>query len=356
MTQKKDDRDCEDASVDIPRKNFRSRFTWALYEATRSYEPLMIVGWFGSLFCFRNAVSASYYIWIVGIAGVSIIWAPVICLICRKKRADNLVSRKNMALAEATKDCFSSEQETLAFGWDKVASQLNRKYYTEGDWKTPYCIFDGAECESYFRCYVLKPTHEEETQESHEKSCLHAAVSIYQQQVLDQFNRDKEDTSVLPEHDLPADSHRNKFTWRWKNLSILPIGICVLQFSYALFFGTWTLLLIYMMDVIATLAVWSTRYPLKLSTTENRIRLLATIASVAPGEDTNRWDVVAKHMNAYMNEDSNVTGVERFFDGKDCLKFFEKKLKPLISKEIKEEGVATYELVPLISEIIGGTM
>lgn len=357
LTQKIDDRDCEDASVDIPKKNFRSRFTWALYEATRSYEPLMIVGWFGSLlFCFRNAVSASHHICIVGIAVVSIIWAPVICLICRKKRAENLVSRNNMALAEATKDFFSSEQETLAFGWDKVASQLNRKYYIEGDWKTPHCIFDGAECESYFRRYVLKPTHEEETQEGCEKSCLHAAVSIYQQKVLDQFNRDKEDTSVLAEDNLPADSHRNKFTWRWKNFSILPIGVCVLQFSYALFFGTWTLRLIYMMDVILMLAVISTGYSLRLSTTENRIRLLATIANVAPGEDTNRWDVVAKRINAYMNEDSNVTGVQRFFDGKDCLRFFEKELKPLISKKIKEDGVATYELVPLVSEVIGGAM
>lgn len=92
----------------------------------------------------------------------SVVLAPVICMTLVERRAGYLVSRNNTKLAEATKEVFSSKQENLAIGWDKVASKLNRKFYIAGDWKTTYCIYDGVQCEGYFRRYVLKPMYEED--------------------------------------------------------------------------------------------------------------------------------------------------------------------------------------------------
>lgn len=366
--EKKDHRDCEDASVYIPKKNFRSAFTWALYESTRSYELYMMVGWFGGLlFCLPYVISSSYFFWstiTVMLLLHSVMLVPLICMICRGVRARSLVSRSTKAFAEATEEVFSSDKETLAIGWDKVASKLNRKFYNAGDWKTPYCLFDGLHCEIFFRCYVLKPMYEEEELDECEKSCLRSAVSIYQQRIMDQFSRDKEDTSALAEDDLPAD-HHSIYTWRFKN-SLRSVGhkVWFVSMLPQVFLDhTWTLRLINMIAMILMFVALSTTSigttllgnTLKISTTRARIRLLAAISNVAPGEDSELWDVVARRMNAYLNEGPNVTGLQRFFDGKHCCKFFEKQLKPLMSGRIKDYQVATYEIVPLITSAAGSS-
>lgn len=367
--EKTDYRDCEDASVYIPKKNFRSAFTWALYESTRSYEPYVMVGWFGGLlFCLPYVISSSYFFLstvTVILLLESVMLVPLICMICRGVRARSLVSRSTKALAEATEEVFSSDKETLAIGWDKVASKLNRKFYNAGDWKTPYCLFDGSHCEIFFRCYVLKPIYEEEELDGCEKNRLRSAASIYQQRIVDQFSRDKEDTSVLAEDNLPADSHHSIYTWRLKN-SLRSVGhkVWFVSMLPQVFLDhTWSLRLIHMIVVILMFVALSTTSigitllgnTLSITTTKDRIRLLAAISNVAPGEDSELWDVVAKRMNAYLNEDPNVTGVQRFFDGKECCSFFEKQLKPLMSGRNKDYQVATYEIIPLITSAAGSS-
>lgn len=358
MIEKTDYKDCEDAGIDIPKKNFRSYFTWELYEATRSYEPLVMAVWFGGLlFYLYKAISLSHFwrtLLTVMILLVSIMWAPMICIICTKKRAGKLVSRNNEALAEAAKEVFSSEQETLAPGWDKVASKLNNTFHITGEWRTPYCIFDGEQCATYFRRYVFKPMYEQDESEGSEKSCLRTAVSIYQQKILDQFNWDKEDNSILAEDSLPAGSHRCKYTWRLKNfMSYSGSRVWfVVMLVYIFLHRTWPLRLMLIIEMCVLSVKMLTIYPVKLLATRNRIRLLATIANVAPGEDMDRWDVIAKRMNGYLTQDSRATAFDRFFDGKDCLRFFEKTLKPLMSKKITNDQVATYELLPLIAEAV----
>lgn len=367
--EKTDYRDCADASVDIPKKNFRSAFTWALYESTRSYEPYVMVVWFGGLlFCLPYVISSSHFFWstiTVILLLECVMLVPLICMICRGIRARSLISRRKKTLAEAAEEVFSSDKETLAIGWDKVASRLNRKFYKAGDWKTPYCLFDGLHCEIFFRCYVLKSIYEEEELDGCEKSCLRSAVSIYQQRIMDQFSRDKEDTSALAEDNLPADSYHSIYTWRFKN-SLRSVGhkVWLVSMLPQVFSGhTWSLRLTNIIVVILVFVALSTTSigttllgsTLKISTTRDRIRLLAVISDVAPGENSELWDIVAKRINAYLNEGPNVTGVQRFFDGKECCSFFKKQFKPLMSGKIKDYQVATYEILPLITSAAGSS-
>lgn len=165
--------DCEDASVDIPIKKFRSVFTWGLYESMRSSELFVMVVWYsGLLFGFYNSMSSSHF-WrsqiFIDLLLLSILSTPMICLICRQIRREDMVSRNTQALAGTTKEVFGSQQETLPLGWDKVACRLNRKFYDAGDWKTLNLFFDGSNCEGFFKMYVLKPIHEVEGPKSREE-------------------------------------------------------------------------------------------------------------------------------------------------------------------------------------------
>lgn len=63
--------------------------------------------------------------------------------------------------------------------------------------------------------------------------------------------------------------------------------------------------------------------------TSDKIKFLATIVSVSPGADLGRWDLIAKHMKSYLRARSPFE--EYFFGGKDCLQYFEKLLKPLVT-------------------------
>ncbi|CCE91650.1 uncharacterized protein TDEL_0D00660 [Torulaspora delbrueckii] len=349
--------ECEDADVDVPKKYFTSVITWAYYESTKSYDLLMMIGWYGGLMYGLYSTIFTSHIWrfqiLFLLLEASVVLAPVICMTLIERRAGYLISRNNKKLAEATKEVFSSKQENLVLGWDKVASVLNRKFYVAGDWKTPYCIFDGAKCESYFRRHVLKSMAEEDASEDCEKSCLRAAVDIYRRRIIDQFEWDKYDTPVLADDNFLAGSDHKEFTWRLRNtLKDLHFIVYFVTSLFVLLAGTRSLLLCMIMTILmfATIAA---RPPLELSTTRSRIRLLATIADVAPREDMDRWDVVARRMNAYLSQDSN-SDAGIFFDGKDYLEFFEKQLKPLMSKKIKDYRVATYELVPLIADVVEG--
>lgn len=357
--EKTDYRDFEDASNDIPKKKFRSYFTWFLYETSRSYEPYAMVVWFGLYLYFPTAMSSLRFIvslatvmLLLALTAVGLILTVLICINSQKNKAKSFVRRNIKAVAEATEEVFSSEQETLALGWDKVASKVNRKFYIAGEWKTPYYFFDGEQCEVFFRTHVPKRMYEEEAPAHDEKSCVRAAVSVYQQWLLDQFNRDKKATPVLADDNLPADSHCSKYIWRLKN-SMKAVGFLVLfgcAWAYVYVGLSWFSRLYAIFVLLnVSFATLRTRYPSKIYKTGNLIRLLATIANVSPREDMDRWDLVAKRINAYLNKDFNDTGAATFFDGKDCRIFFGKELKPIMSKKTKHYR---FELAPLVDEVV----
>lgn len=167
--EKTDYRDFEDASVDIPKKRFRSCFTWFCYEVSSFYESYVMLACFGLLLCFPSAMSSLRFIvslatamLLLALTTVGMILTAVICITSGMKKAKSLVRRNIKAVAEAIEEVFSSEQETLALGWDNVACRLNRKFYAAGEWKTPYCLFDGTECKAIVRRLVFKTMHEEE--------------------------------------------------------------------------------------------------------------------------------------------------------------------------------------------------
>lgn len=351
--EKTDYRDSEDASVDIPKKRFKSYFTWDFYEATRSYEVYVMVVWLGLVLCLHRAISPSDVLGLTdnfALLSVAMTWTPLFCISSEKKRARSLVSENTKALAAAIKEVFGSKQETSALGWDKIASKVNEKFYITGEWKTPYYYFDGEQCENYFRMHVPRRMYQEKAPAHGEKSCVRTAVSIYQQWLLDQFNRDKEDTSVLADNNLPADSHRSKYIWRLKN-SMKAVGFLVLfacAWGYVYVGLSWSSKLYAIFILLnVSFATLRTRYPSKMYKTRNLVRLLATIANVAPREDMDRWNLVAKRINAYLNKDFDDTGAATFFDGNDCRIFFEKKLKPIMSKRTKHYK---FELALLVSE------
>lgn len=357
--EKTDYRDFEDASVDIPKKRFRSCFTWFCYEVSSFYESYVMLACFGLLLCFPSVMSSLRFIvslatamLLLALTTVGMILTAVICITSGMKKTKSLVRRNIKAVAEAIEEVFSSEQETLALGWDNVACRLNRKFYAAGEWKTPYYYFDGQQCEDYFRHNVLQPLYKQKVTKSYDKSDLRAAVSIYEQRLNDQFNQDKEDITVLAKGGLPADSHRSKFIWKLKNSST-QVGLKIWFFSALAytFSHTWCLRLVQIMIILITAsAVIFTGYSPELSKTRIGIRLLATIADVAPGEDMDRWDMVAKRINGYVMQDSNDTCAKMFFDGKDCMKFSKNVLNPLMSKSTSYYQFPAYDLVPLATE------
>lgn len=127
--------------------------------------------------------------------------------------------------------------------------------------------------------------YEEDASEHCGKSCLRAAVSIYQQRIIDQFNRDKEYNPVLVGNNLPVDSHHTKFTWKLENsvrhaelnaTSRVRVG-SVVMLIYITFADTWRSSLIRLVEVffmVFIAVVVSTGYPIELSKTRNRSRLL----------------------------------------------------------------------------------
>lgn len=140
--EKTDYRDSEDASVDIPKKRFKSYFTWDFYEATRSYEVYVMVVWLGLVLCLHRAISPSDVLGLTdnfALVSVAMTWTPLFCISSEKKRARSLVSENTKALAAAIKEVFGSKQETSALGWDKIASKVNKKFYITGSGK-PHII------------------------------------------------------------------------------------------------------------------------------------------------------------------------------------------------------------------------
>lgn len=64
------------------------------------------------------------------------------------------------ALADSVDSTFNSGHGIGPEKWDEVASQMNSRLYVGGLWKTPYCLYDGVGCESFFRHYFIKPSFE----------------------------------------------------------------------------------------------------------------------------------------------------------------------------------------------------
>lgn len=300
--------DCDDGTLAIPKNDFESQFSWKCYEASRSYVTAGLLAWLGGLLvAFRYVYYSSRPGWciliIIGFI-VSVILSPAIYGEGRKKLVNRLISRNVSLLAEIVEEIFRTEQNNLPLAWGKVASKLNEQLYMTGKWRTRCCFYDGVLCEVYFRRYVLKPNFSKSLKE--QNNLLATAANTYQRTIRHQFNLAKKERIILPDQTLPRD------------------------------FKSWD------RDRPVREAPKSSE-----CSTSNRIQVLAVIATIAPGEDMNRWDEVARRLNAYFDQNSPGSS---FCDGKSCLRYYLKYLNAL-TKKIARDDIPTYELVPLISEI-----
>ena len=86
----------------------------------------------------------------------------------------------------------------------------------------------------------------------------------------------------------------------------------------------------------------------------HRIKFLATAMQHAPGNDLEKWDHIARHMNYYLHE----KGVwrrpeENFFDGKECLDFYRSQFEPLASASTKLFYVELRDIVQETNKVCG---
>lgn len=346
--------DCEDGNIAIPKNQFKSKFTWGCYEASKSYLSMallllaglisLVIYWIDS--SVNPGCPVPYFFTVILVFLTFVYWMTK-----REESVESLVSKNAIFMAEVVSEILSSNHSSLALEWDYVAARLNREFNVTGKWRTPYCFFDGVLCESLFRRYVLRPEIESNIED--EKSILRDTVDRYQQRIIDQFEQAKKEPLSLTDETLPRDFYWNR-----------PIWMFVLTFTSNKYLGTllglWILFIvsgrrktIHSVLLLCGVIPVSFGEPLNLSgpsenTTYNRIKFLATIVNVAPGDDIDRWDEIARLMNAYFKRTRSHGS---FFDGKDCMKYFNTFLKPLTNK-ITQDDIATYELVPLLSDCL----
>ena len=362
--------DREDVNTAIPKNQFRSKFTWGCYEASKSYLSialLLLVGvlllalyWIDSLVnsrCTESTLQSTSDRFVNFM--IVLVLCPFLTFVFgtikRDESVERLVSKNAVLMAEAVSEILSSNHSSLALKWDNVAAKLNRDFNVTGKWKTPCCFFDGVLCESLFRRYVLKPIIKDNIEDNieDENSVLRDTADRYQQRIIDQFEQAKKEPLLLADETLPRDFYWNRPIWRFVVLLTKNKFLGTLLGLSILFVLSARIKIINLVKLLSWVIPVLFDEPLNLSgpsetTTNNRIRFLATIVNVAPGDDIDRWDKVAMLMNAYFKQTRSPGS---FFDGKDCLRYFNTYLKPLTNK-ITQDDIATYELVPLVSDCL----
>ncbi|QLG73923.1 hypothetical protein HG535_0F04350 [Zygotorulaspora mrakii] len=357
VMEKQDPIDCDLGTTSIPKKVFKSRLTFFCYAAVRSrgFHILLLLLAFLSVSLFflvddLKSNPAKQFIYFMGlVVGVSVGALLVLCY--RVQRIKHLVSHNLTIFMEIVETVFEPGHGIGPERWDVVACEMNRELYEIGLWKTPYCFFEGLDLEKLYRYLVLKPQFEQNLDQFDVLEKGHGQTSSYQQALDEQFSSwvEVSDTSIEDsERKLPRDSCWSKFTWtvhkmiKLQKQSILVQVVCLLNFFSLVQLIAFFIVMMLLYKGIQEFQFFQDTPML----TSKRLRFLATITSVAPGTNLDRWDVIAKRMNSYLRE--NTRSCDCFYDGKDCLKFFENNFKPLTSKKGMSTEMATYELVPFV--------
>lgn len=100
------------------------------------------------------------------------------------------------------------------------------------------------------------------------------------------------------------------------------------------------------------------RGTVKLSTLRlsDRIKFLATIMQHSPGNDLEKWDDIARHMNYYLHEKGvRKRPEENFFNGKECLNFYRTQFEPLTSGSTELFYIEFRDLVRETNEACGSS-
>lgn len=242
--------------------------------------------------------------------------------------------------------------------WDDITERLNENIHSEGDWPSRFCLFDGRSCYTFFRQAILCPYYQsQETEEGarnsgEENQSLRHAVKAYEES-LERWWKIFSKESVYynyteaVQQKLPKNFRSSKFSWASffvlkvflradKILSFSNIAEFSLSFlvmcslvpisklrSYILLVSAGSLFGLVLFQIYLALLVFIFRIRWLLGT-NHLMTWWAIISDINPGEDVEKWDIVAKTFNARWTVDDHCCLREFFFDGDHCMKTFRK--------------------------------
>lgn len=350
---------CESGTPLTPRKTFKSVSSYACYEVVRVRAFYIWLLWLVVLsispFVLFDLAESEDWVcevyWQVLMLNI-VLFFPAM-LFYRSDRQARLVSQNLTNFMSIVENTFESGHGIGPEKWDEVACKMNREFYDAGIWKTPYSFFDGLEVEKLYRSLVLNPQLGKNLDVLDVCEKGPKETTAYEKRLDEQFSVWANDSEYSAEecgNMLPRDLHWNEVTWTIHKMRLA----LALHIAVSLIFHSMGLFGVLCGCLITTYIEMQTPYVLKdtrMSTT-NRLRLLATIVSVAPGTDVDRWDVIAKRVNSYLHEIPECPASDCFFDGKSCLDCFERYFKPPTSQKKKRTFITSNELKPFVSRAI----
>ncbi|AQZ12725.1 hypothetical protein BZL39_E00650 [Zygosaccharomyces parabailii] len=344
----------------LPKQLFRNVFTWLFHEIYHMYTC-----WIGPLLCLIIALSFYNFFWaylngplVAALAGMfglslnfSVLWYLFMKHRTTSKRKEDIA--KSVALLDPGVDLDK---------WELVAHNLNWMLYEDRSWRTSHFFFNGEQCHCCFRNEIVRPVMQGKLNtESNEKNAFREAVESYQSGLDNTFNEIQQDS--LPELSqefrvLPKYNHHTKLSFRKRYFVSVPFLGVLFYGCYLFFFldpfnqSSYHMMLYSFYFICVPLANYRTYGMIRSSKLDlkSRINFLATIARIAPGMETDKWDEVAMHMNQYLH-DAEIwkTYDENFFDGAECLNFFKAEFKPLASGKLE---LAYPELQNLVARVV----
>ncbi|AQZ15906.1 hypothetical protein BZL39_J00720 [Zygosaccharomyces parabailii] len=328
----------------LPKDLFKNRFTWGLHEVRKYYLPsvmpflcLLVAYILISVDCFGN--SRTRIISITLCIVVAFCFPPIWFFTERRR----IISQHRVKIAEAF---LMVNEESKNEPWNQVACQMNQFFFEGRYWNTSNFFFDDKQFSASFRKHLLIPFHQgiSENNFIHDKkNPIHNAIASYQQLTNLTFANFMKNFMVesAPEQTaLPRDKYRNKLTFHKKYFTSWMFLGLMLVVSYSIVSSVRSKKPSNLLSTASHIFDAFVYYSFYCNHKRNKLgvksmcKFLATIISVAPGCDTKRWDIVAMHMNQYLHNEEIWRGEqENFFDGRDCMDFFSKGLKPLASEE-----------------------
>ncbi|CEP62654.1 uncharacterized protein LALA0_S06e00628g [Lachancea lanzarotensis] len=240
--------------------------------------------------------------------------------------------------------------------WNLIAQHANEYLLQEGFWHSEHCIYDGAECLSYFRAQVYLPSINNPS-ENHDELL---ATELYEKSYEDYWNSQecvKFTTVQETNQTLPKDTYHFSLVYDLilgakEALAFLPL--VMLFFLLLVSKINLTMLVTYSvlwyLQLLASFC-FLTRMSRKhvIFTPMNVMRLLKLELQLEPGESAREWDEVAKKMNTYLKDEGVFQGKRVFFDGKECHAKFQSLLAATLPEDDTKKSLYP-ELVCFASE------
>ncbi|CAR27508.1 ZYRO0C18590p [Zygosaccharomyces rouxii] len=259
--------------------------------------------------------------------------------------------RKDKVLSN-TKEMFSRNVLAVNPGldtkkWHEVASKMNNEFYEQDYWRSRHFFCDGDECHNSFREHILRPSVISAPDVSLE------AVKRYSQATNEVYKKFLQDEFPSNPKSLPGNERYGRFMRLISDRGFLknvrsPLGFAVLELANDSYSMITIWLLYYNFKDIFGAYESHIKEKYKAVDITQRVKFLATVMHFAPGDDLEKWDRIASHMNWYLRVEGIWTHAhEKFADGKECLDFYESQFMLL---PLKSEDTSYSDLKDIVRE------